>query len=85
MEKFIFEGLVFKMSSVASPEQWDIYRNGSEIGYVHLRNGILTCRLYENEYPLYIKNFADINKNSFEDDSETSRYLIKVANAIEID
>lgn len=80
MENFEFDDYAFEPSSIASPEQWDIYHIGdygiaNEIGYVHLRNGILSCYLNDAKRPIYCKNFAKSNKNSFKDDVEREHYF----------
>lgn len=41
---------ILDMTSFAAPEQYDVYLNGEQVGYLRLRNGHFTC-----DYPEYGK------------------------------
>ena len=44
----IIEGLDFKQTCGACPEQYDVFKDEKQVGYVRLRWGDLSCR-----YPDY--------------------------------
>ena len=47
----IIEGLEFKKTCLACPEQYDVFKGDKLVGYVRLRHGGLSCRYpnYEGE------------------------------------
>ena len=76
----IIEGLEFKLTCSACPEQYDVFKDDKLVGYVRLRHGGLSCRYpnYEGEL-IYSESFDDGWKGSFDDDNERNKYLIIIA------
>ncbi len=76
----IIEGLEFKKTCDACPEQYDVFKGDEMVGYVRLRWGGLSCRYpnYDGEI-IYSESFDDGWKGSFEDDNERNKYLIVIA------
>lgn len=79
----IIEGLNFKKTCSACPEQYDVFEGEKQVGYVRLRHGYLRC-----DYPdcgddtIFDESFDDGWKGEFEDDNERNKYLILIAKAI---
>lgn len=79
----IIEGLNFKKTCDACPEQYDVFKNGKQVGYVRLRWGGLSCRYpdYEGD-EIYSESFQDAWKGCFDDDNERNKYLLIIANEL---
>ena len=79
----IIEGLDFKQTCGACPEQYDVFKGKKQVGYVRLRRGNLTC-----DYPdhmgneIYSESFQDAWKGCFDDDNERNKYLLIIANEL---
>lgn len=76
----IIQGLNFKKTCDACPEQYDVFKGDKMVGYVRLRWGVLSCRYpdYEGE-EIYSESFDDGWQGEFEDDNERNKYLIIIA------
>lgn len=76
----IIEGLDFKKTCDACPEQYDVFKGDKMVGYVRLRWGVLSCRYpdYEGD-EIYSESFDDGWQGEFEDDNERNKYLIIIA------
>lgn len=76
----IIEGLDFKKTCDACPEQYDVFKGDKLVGYVRLRWGVLSCRYpdYEGD-EIYSESFDDGWQGEFEDDNERNKYLIIIA------
>lgn len=79
----IIEGLNFKKTCDACPEQYDVFKGDKIVGYVRLRWGLLSCCYpdYEGE-EIYSKSFDDAWQGEFDDDNERNKYLIIIATEI---
>lgn len=79
----IIQGLNFKKTCDACPEQYDVFKGDKMVGYVRLRWGNLSCCYpdYEGE-EIYSKSFDDAWQGEFEDDNERNKYLIIIANEL---
>jgi hypothetical protein len=76
----IIEGLNFKKTCDACPEQYDVFKGDKMVGYVRLRWGVLSCCYpnYDGE-EIYSKSFDDAWQGEFDDDNERNKYLIIIA------
>lgn len=79
----IIEGLDFKQTCGACPEQYDVFKGKKQVGYVRLRWGDLSCRYpdYEGD-EIYSESFQDAWKGCFDDDNERNKYLLIIANEL---
>lgn len=79
----IIEGLDFKQTCGACPEQYDVFKDEKQVGYVRLRWGDLSCRYpdYEGD-EIYSESFQDAWKGCFDDDNERNKYLLIIANEL---
>lgn len=79
----IIEGLDFKKTCDACPEQYDVFKGDKMVGYVRLRWGVLSCS-YPNYLgeEIYSKSFDDAWQGEFDDDNERNKYLIIIAKEI---
>lgn len=79
----IIKGLDFKQTCGACPEQYDVFKDGKQVGYVRLRWGGLSCRYpdYEGD-EIYSESFQDAWKGCFDDDNERNKYLLIIANEL---
>jgi hypothetical protein len=72
--------LDFFMTCGACPEQYDVFINDKQVGYVRLRGGALRAAYPDVEadytYEVY---FDNVWKGCFEDDNERDFYLDKIA------
>jgi hypothetical protein len=60
----------------ACPEQYDVYLNNMQLGYLRLRWGFFRVDyLFCGGEQLYVKDFMDEFKGNFKDDIERRRYL----------
>ena len=76
----IIEGLNFKKTCDACPEQYDVFKGDKMVGYVRLRWGVLSCRYpHSDGEEIYSKSFDDAWQGEFEDDNERNKYLIIIA------
>ena len=81
---YYINGLLFHMTCVCSPEQYDVYdKNNNIVGYIRLRWGRLTC-----DYPnaqgeeIYNTYIGDEWTGMFEDGAERNEQLSIIANKI---
>lgn len=78
-----YKNLDFKMTCFACPEQYDIFKNNKQVGYVRLRWGHLTCEYPDvNNKLVYNHNFDDPMKGCFSTDEEREEYLTYCAESI---
>jgi hypothetical protein len=74
-------GYELKMTCSACPEQYDVFKDGKEVGYIRLRFGNFTCSaVLENggwSEEEYHEKLDDEWSGCFDDDMERSRYLEK--------
>lgn len=79
----IIEGLNFKKTCDACPEQYDVFKDEKQVGYVRLRWGYLSCRYpdYEGD-EIYSESFDDAWKGCFDDNNERNKYLLIIANEL---
>lgn len=79
----IIEGLDFKQTCGACPEQYDVFKDDKIVGYVRLRWGNLSCCYpdYEGD-EIYSESFDDGWKGCFDDDNERNKYLLIIANEL---
>lgn len=79
----IIKGLDFKKTCDACPEQYDVFKDGNQVGYVRLRWGGLSCRYPNHEGDeIYSESFQDAWKGCFDDDNERNKYLLIIANEL---
>lgn len=67
---------------VACPEQYDVYRDGAVVGYLRLRHGHFTARLFGPDGPMVYE--ATPRGDGAFDDDERDEYLRKATNAIQL-
>lgn len=75
--------LKFEKTSSACPEQYDVFKGGKQVGYIRLRQGVLSCR-YPNNHGeiIYAHQFEDEWKGYFENEEERTFYLDECKNAL---
>ena len=79
----IIKGLDFKQTCGGCPEQYDVFKDGKQVGYVRLRWGGLSCRYPDHEGDaIYTESFDDGWKGCFDDDNERNKYLLIIANEL---
>lgn len=79
----IINGLNFRLTCEVAPEQYDVYKDGEQVGYVRLRWGCLTC--YVPDYGdkiVYEAEFDDGFLGCFEDEEQRIEHLEMCAKAI---
>jgi hypothetical protein len=76
----IIQGLKFVLTCGACPEQYDVFYNGKQVGYIRLRWGTLRV-----DYPdvhgetVYSHSFDDGMKGCFDNESECMYHLTNAA------
>ena len=81
-------GLRFAITCGSCPEQYDVFKDGVQVGYVHLRGGDLYAsfpdsgRESEVIYSHHFDGEENQWKGDFESDEERARYIVAIANAI---
>ena len=79
----IIKGLNFKKTCDACPEQYDVFKDEKQVGYVRLRWGNLTVDSPDcGGESVYEHYFGDAWKGSFDDDNERNKYLLIIANEL---
>ena len=79
----IIKGLNFKKTCDACPEQYDVFKDEKQVGYVRLRWGNLTVESPDCGGDLvYEHYFGDAWKGCFDDDNERNKYLLIIANEL---
>ena len=79
----IIKGLTFHRTCSCSPEQYDVFDNNNNVGYIRLRWGELTC-----EYPdvggeeIYHAEIGDEWTGMFENDIQRQLHLLDIAEKI---
>lgn len=80
----VFRGVLFFQTCMACPEQYDVWYNEQQIGYVRLRWGCLRADFPDvggqEVYRAYIGN--DGWRGCFTDDEERCYHLCKIAEAL---
>lgn len=75
------QGLEFEKTCTACPEQYDVFLEGEQVGYVRLRWGHLTVDCPDvNGVQVY--SACPVGHGEFEDNEEREHYLSEVATAI---
>ena len=70
----------FHETCSACPEQYDVYIDGFQIGYVRLRWGYLRCQSpYVGDKCVYEYEFDDAFKGNFDTDKERDYHLDLIA------
>lgn len=74
------QGLKFRNTCGACPEQYDVFLGEEEVGYARLRWGVLRgdCR----GTTVYTKNMADGSDGIFNSDESRMKHLNEIATAI---
>lgn len=81
----IIQKLNFVETCGACPEQYDVFKGGRQVGYVHLRRGTVTCYFPDcRGDTIYSHSFDDEWKGFFEDPDERETYLNRIATAIHV-
>ena len=79
----IINDLDFKQTCGACPEQYDVFKDEKQVGYVRLRWGNLSCCYPDHEGDeIYAESFDDGWKGCFDDDNERNKYLLIIANEL---
>ena len=79
----VISGLVFHKTCDLCPEQYDVYKNEEQVGYVRLRHGCLTVECPDAlDKLIYCKTFSDGVRGCFYDNNERISYLKKIAKCI---
>ena len=82
-EQSIIDGLTFVRTSKVCPEQYDVLKDGEQVGYVRLRWGELRCDYKHcGGETIYIRNFPDKLMGSFNTEGQRMGYLSAVAHTI---
>lgn len=78
--------LKFKLTSIASPEQYDVFLDGKQVAYVRLRCGNLTVEYPDvNGKEIYYHKFKDNSlKGSFKDKEERKRFIEIISERIKL-
>jgi hypothetical protein len=75
-ETIIIDGLEFRLTCFACPEQYDVYRGAKQVGYVRLRGGYFRVDFRECGGEMLLEQtFEDDWKGCFDDDNERSYWL----------
>lgn len=79
----IIKDLLFEMTCSACPEQYEVYLNDRQVGYVRLRYGVLRV-----DYPecldetIYVKKIGEEYTGQFESNGQRDYYLNLIADLI---
>lgn len=79
----IIKKLNFIRTCDSCPEQYDVFKDGRQVGYVRLRWGTVTC-----DFPdcgcdtIYSHDFVNGWKGNFDSSEERAKYLNRIATAI---
>lgn len=80
---FRINGLWFKLTCGACPEQYDVFRGDEQIAYVRLRFGRLRVDAPDvGGETIYIRDFDDGYKGMFADEAERVKYLTEISEVI---
>ena len=82
----LINGLDFRETSFASPEQYDVFDdNGIQVGYVRLRFGCLRADFpYCGCETVYRRYFNDDDwKGCFDSDEERIKYLTEISDILQ--
>ena len=88
MKNRSFYGLRFVMTCPMCPEQYDVVDSGgTQVGYVRLRHGWLSCSVPSFRGKLIYKHIFNTSlydqwKGCFADENETVKYLKRIAGKI---
>lgn len=82
-EEITLNTLIFKRSSLACPEAYDVFNKGEYIAYVRVRHGVLAVyNASDMKDIIYYAELADWHSGSFKNKEQRNEYLNKVADAI---
>ena len=81
-----FQGLIFKQTCSACPEQYDVYdRDAKPVAYVRLRWGWLRADCPDcGEETVYEASIGDGCTGSFESDEQREHHLKEIARAVNL-
>ena len=83
MNDRIIDEFELKCTCYAYPEQYDVFKEKEQIGYIRIRYGKLSCRIPDhNGKSVYNFVFNDIWKGEFYDEKERKLYLNECVDAI---
>jgi hypothetical protein len=79
-------GLFFQLTCYACPEQYDVYFEDKQVGYVRLRGNRLYCTcpdvMGKQVYHVNFSDDSDIYKGEFDTEEERIYHLTEIAKAI---
>jgi len=80
----VINGLKFVQTCMACPEQYDVFSEDKQVGYVRLRDGVLTVGYPDvHGVQIFQKDFGQVNNwGSFDNDDQRAKWLDIVADAI---
>jgi hypothetical protein len=89
MERNIFEsdnleinGFILKLTCPAYPEQYDVYKDGVQVGYLRLRHGYFTCDYPDcNGETIYE---AEPKGDGYFEDDERLQYLTQALDVLQL-
>ena len=80
---FRINGLWFKLTCGACPEQYDVFRGDEQVAYVRLRFGRLRVDVPDvGGKTIYISDFDEEYKGVFSDEAERVNYLAEISEVI---
>lgn len=80
---FRINGLWFKLTCGACPEQYDVLRGDERVAYVRLRFGRLRVDVPDvGGETIYVNKFDEEYKGIFSDETERVKYLTEISEAI---
>jgi hypothetical protein len=80
----IYKGLRFHNTCMACPEQYDVFLEDRNVGYVRLRHAGLrvNCPDFMSDDVVYRYSWDEPYKGQFQDDAEREYHLKRAADAI---
>lgn len=72
--------IYFDLVHSSCPEQYDVYKDQTLVGYVRLRYGILSAYNLENR--IYTYDFKSPFKGEFSSEEERKQYLDKISDIL---
>ena len=79
----IIDGLTFDQTCGACPEQYDVFKDGEQVGYVRLRHGYLRVDVPDcGDTTIYEHSFSDGWQGIFDSEDQRTEHLTKIATAI---
>lgn len=78
----IINGYDLKMTCSACPEQYDVFKNGEQVGYLRLRHGEFTAEV-PNCGGETVLETEEMNGEGIFDDDERTEYLTMAIDAVD--